>query len=174
MKRLYIVDCDDEDLYYKFINNIKSKIPNIVVFNYFKDIVYEMFKMPIDRPYTNNSLLLHLYLSKFEAIARKYFKYSLINQVNKSISYRDTPRTIMFILIKDRIQIHYIRKQFKDVNVQIIKIKTNASTFREYSFEPIKKYDRVIQILEDNDNLLELVSKTFMTDIPVKWFINNK
>jgi len=174
MKRLYVIDCNDENLYYDFIKNIKDKIPNIRILNYYKDVLYEATKVFISEAYINNSVEVHKKLHKLEDLLIKLNKSFIIENILFKIHSVDTPRSIVFILIKDRILIHHIRRSFKNVNMQIIKIKSPIDTLKIYDKNPISKHDKIIEIIEENSNLIDIVTKNFTTDIPVKWFINNK
>jgi uncharacterized protein YbcV (DUF1398 family) len=176
MKRIFVVSCQDEVIFTKFVTYIKEHIPNIVTINYYKDIVYDSAKDILDSDYTLNNEDLHKKLSKIESLALKFSKYIFINKLIESITFRDTPRTVIFILCNDRIINHHIRSKFggsaivKTLNLNVF----GANLFKEYKNNLFKSFNFVIDVSENNDILLRLLTKNFMTNIPVKWYIKNK
>jgi len=176
MKRIFVVSSDDESIFIRFVNLIKVHIPNVITINYYKDVLYESCKDLLSDKYTTNNIVLNKQLAKIEKLSFSFNKYTVIKQLIDMIEYRNSPRTIIFVLCNDRLITHHIRLKFGGNKVvKTVRLSTKTvNIFKDYRNEPFKHFDMKLDITEDNELLLKTLTKNFMTNIPVKWFIKNE
>lgn len=170
--KLYLVSCDDQKIYDKFIDNLRKKVVGI------RGKDYDNIKFTMVNKLSNNSL--SIYESKDLIVVNKVSE--IINNHNKAILHKlinditeaDVKRLYIFVRVDNLKTMNILRRMYKRPNYKTVRIE-NTKELTKKEIVTYSKYRFDSKITYMDDKLLFKQSMGFIQKfIPTLKFIHNE
>lgn len=173
MKKLFIIDSNNEERARTFVLSIAEKVPNIIFINYY-DELKKRLNLKVDALDIPNSKTRYSLLNTIELFLINNFKKEWYQKVYDKIDFRNTDRAIIFVFTKNRhVTYHLRRKYAKSCSIKTLHLQTEGSCdFVMDNIPQNKRYDIKVEI-PDFDNVkfrTRLIMKFINKHIPVKFY----